>query len=88
MWSAEKRAEGAGVHAPQAEFTFRTYCRQTFPYRIMEGLPVIRPSDKGAYQERLPTWRTRLAGLVKADAVEQVREARVAAHRIKERMHF
>jgi hypothetical protein len=20
---------GAGVHAPQAEFTFRTYCRQT-----------------------------------------------------------
>jgi hypothetical protein len=55
---------------------------------IREELAVIRPSDKGAYQERPPTWRTRLAGLVKADAVEQVREARVAAHRIKERMHF
>src|SRR6267378_2510489 len=31
---------GAGVHAPQAEFTFRTYCRQLFPYWITEGLPV------------------------------------------------
>src|SRR5271157_43543 len=23
---------GAGVHAPQAEFTFRTYCRPTLPW--------------------------------------------------------
>ena len=29
-----------------------------------------------------------LSTLVKADAVEEVREARVAAHWIKERMHF
>src|SRR4029077_6681260 len=33
---------GAGVHAPQAEFTFRTYCRQPLPYRVTEGLPVTR----------------------------------------------
>jgi hypothetical protein len=37
---------GAGVHAPQAEFTFRTYCRQPLPYRITEGLPVIRPKSQ------------------------------------------
>src|SRR4029077_1018542 len=33
---------GAGVHAPQAEFTFRTYCRLLLPYRVTEGLPVTR----------------------------------------------
>src|SRR5713226_5891876 len=33
---------GAGVHAPQAEFTFRTYCRQTGRNPVTSGLPVIQ----------------------------------------------
>src|SRR5580704_6865133 len=33
---------GAGVHAPQAEFTFRTYCRQALSYLITEGFSAIR----------------------------------------------
>ena len=50
---------------------------------------MIRPqSDKRSLPRSPPTLRARLAGLVKADAVEEVRETRVAAHRIKERMYF
>jgi hypothetical protein len=41
---------GAGVHAPQAEFTFRTYCRHAFLYRIGEELPVrTKPPGGGRY---------------------------------------
>jgi hypothetical protein len=32
MCGAPRSGRGAGVHAPQAEFTFRTYCRQTGNY--------------------------------------------------------
>src|SRR5215469_15305237 len=32
---------GAGVHAPQAEFTIRTYCRPTGSYHQMNRLAVL-----------------------------------------------
>jgi hypothetical protein len=39
---------GAGVHAPQAEFTFRTYCRQPLPNRVTSGLLVTRGQSPGS----------------------------------------
>src|SRR4029077_8310778 len=38
---------GAGVHAPQAELTFRTYCRQLY-LGITSGLSVIRAQSRKA----------------------------------------
>src|ERR1035437_160761 len=40
-WSNRKSRHHAGTHTPQLTW-FWVDCRQTFPYRIMEGLPVIR----------------------------------------------
>jgi len=58
-WSAEKAGRGAGVHAPQAEFTFRTYCRQTLTLLDQRGIadrfPRVEPSDSG--REVRPTSR-------------------------------
>jgi hypothetical protein len=36
MCGAPRSGQRAGVHAPQAEFTFRTYRRQFFPNPIRE----------------------------------------------------
>src|SRR5580704_13130270 len=42
-WVERREAgRGAGVHAPQTEFTFRTYCRQTGSNSLTSGWPVIR----------------------------------------------
>jgi hypothetical protein len=64
---------------------FRSNCRQPFPYRIVEGLPVILPQSGVSSANPLETW---LPGLVKPDAVEQVRKTWVAAHGIKEGVYF
>ena len=58
-------------------------------FAVREGLPTIRRRRAVNDEQMTATYREDIfRRLVKSDAALQVREPGVAAHRVKERVHF